>query len=182
MLSVVKNMSLDRRKLIIITMLMLLLLGSLFGFGLEKTTYRDENEYLLPEEMIRQIAVETKDMTYREIIKYGLKATSKALHFSEKNDMINGSANCVGYSQVCSSICNYAFTINKYTYRARPVVGYVTFCGINICRILHTLLPRRYKGMVKDHDFVELELDEGIILFDPSLFDFHINATTVMRK
>ena len=175
-------MSLDRRKLIIITMLMLLLLGSLFGYGLEKTTYRDENEYLLPEEMIRQIAVETKDMNCREIIKYGLKATSKTLHFSEKNDLNNGRANCVGYAQLCSSICNYAFIVNKYSCRARPVVGYVTFCGINICRVLYILLPWRYKGLVKDHDFVELEFGKGTILFDPSLYDFHIDATTVIRK
>ena len=37
---------------------------------------------------------------------------------------------------MCSRICNYAFQVNGMAYRAKPVVGYVSLYGINLCRLL----------------------------------------------
>ena len=176
-------MNFKKRSLIIsLAVISFLILSSMIAVGLVKTNNRDGFEFTLDEEMTRKIAEDTEGMNCREIVRYGLKATSKALNFSEKNDLNNGSANCVGYAQMCSSICNYAFTLNNSSFRARPVVGYVTFCGINLCWILHSLSPRRYNGFVKDHDFVEIDLGQGTLYFDPCLYDFHINATTFIRK
>ena len=81
-----------------------------------------------------------------------------------------------------SSICNYALQINNLNCKSRPVVGYVTFYGINLCNVLKALAPQEWKNFVKDHDFVELELKDNIIFFDASLYDYYIDCTTIISK
>ena len=68
--------------------------------------------------------------------------------------------------------------VNHLEYKSKTVVGYITFYGVNLCDVLNAIVPKEYKNFVKDHDFVELELDDKIILFDASLYDYHINCTT----
>ena len=45
-------------------------------------------------------------------VKYSMRLTADLLSFTEKNDLDNGKANCVGYAVLCSRICNYAFQVN----------------------------------------------------------------------
>lgn len=115
---------------------------------------------------------------YKGIIKFSLKLTAKQLTFTEKNDLGENEANCIGYAQVCSCICNYALVHHGYTPSAKPVVGYVSFCGINICPILQKVVPKKYKNFVKDHDFVELKYNDKVVYFDASLYDYGIHCTT----
>ena len=61
-------------------------------------------------------------------------------------------------------------------------MGYVTFYGINLCDVLKALAPQEVKNYVKDHDFVELELDDKVVFFDASLYDYHIDGTTIIKK
>ena len=95
----------------------------------------------------------------------------------------DGSANCVGYAQLGASICNYAFDVNGSPSKAKAVVGDVKFWGISVCGVLRILMPNeRWRNFVKDHDFVEIGIEKSIIYVDPSLYDFHIDCTTVVRK
>ena len=66
--------------------------------------------------------------------------------------------------------------------RAKPVVGYVTFCGLNLCKLLKSVVPEKYKSFVKDHDFVEIDLGERVRYFDASLYDYGIDCTTTCGK
>lgn len=83
---------------------------------------------------------------------------------------------------MCSRICNYAFQVNGMGYRAKPVVGYVSLYGVNLCRLLQAIAPQRWKNFVKDHDFVELKLEDRTLFFDASLYDFNLDCTTTRNS
>lgn len=171
-----------RRWLILVFFMGLLLWGYLCGFALVKTSDRKNNDYKLPTSIKENIKVKAPFDDYKAAVAYSLKLTSQLLRFTKKNRVDEGQANCVGYAIVCSSICNYALEISDLPHRSKPVVGYVTFCGINLCPILQRIVPENYKSIVKDHDFVELNLDDTKLYFDASLYDFHIYCTTSVKK
>ena len=130
------------------------------------------NTYRLPKSTSLQVKKETKGMNEKQIIDYSLNLTAIMLEFGAKNDLSNGKANCIGYAQLCSAICNEALKANGYKYRAKPVVGYVKFNGLNICNIAKSLMTnQKYKAFVKDHDFVELNTGDKTYYFDPSIYD-----------
>lgn len=83
----------------------------------------------------------------------------------------NGKANCVGYAQLTSAIINYAFQVKKLPYMAKPVVGKVYLFGINLNNVAQKILPQRHSPFFKDHDFVEIDLEDKIIFIDSSLQD-----------
>ena len=155
----------------------------LSGFSLHKTADRPSVAYPLSEEMKGQIAAETMDKDERELIEYALSLTAKSLQFAAKNDIEGGSANCVGYARLGAAICNHAFAIHGSPSRAKAVVGDVKFWGISVCEVLTMLMPNeRWRNFVKDHDFMEIETGNSIIYVDPSLYDFHVDCTTVVNK
>lgn len=65
---------------------------------------------------------------------------------------------CVGYAQVYSTICNYAFKVNNIKGSAKPVVGIVKWNGINL-NYFSRFLPSRWENFTKDHDFVEIKYE-----------------------
>ena len=152
------------------------------GFGLVKLHDRSICLRPLSNEIKECVNNECNDTDPEKCAKYGMKLTCKLFKFTKKNDIANGKANCVGYAQLCSEICNYAMSHNGISYRTKPVVGYVTFYGIDLCKILKTIVPNKYKNFVKDHDFVEMDLGDKYMYFDASLFDFYINCTTYVKK
>ena len=79
--------------------------------------------------------------------------------------------NCVGYTKLFTGICNYALKVNHCDGRAMPVVGYIQWCGINLCDAALVVAPEEYKSFVKDHDFVELEYDQKHVYIDPTIYD-----------
>jgi hypothetical protein len=148
------------------------------GFGLVKSQDRGVSSGLLSKEIKERIKQECNESDPEECAIYGMKLTCELLRFTEKNDVKNGKANCVGYAQLCSEICNYALLQNGHSNRVKPVVGYVTFYGINLCSILQIIVPKEYKNFVKDHDFVELKLENKLKYFDASLYDYWLDCTT----
>lgn len=171
-----------KKKLLVIVVLVVCICAILKGFGLVKTRNRPNANYSLSIQTKEKIQIEGMGLTPEECVKYSLKLTSENLRFTERNSIANGKANCVGYAILCSSICNYALQINHFNYKSRPVVGYVTFYGINLCNVLKALAPQKWKNFVKDHDFVELELNDSIVFFDASLYDYYIDCTTIISK
>ena len=171
-----------KKKLLGIVVLVICTCAVLNGFGLVKTSNRPNADSHLSKHIKEKIRTEGIGLTPEECVKYSLKLTSENLRFTQKNSIANGKANCVGYAIMCSSICNYALQINNLNYKSRPVVGYVTFYGVNMCNILKALAPQEWKNFVKDHDFVELELKDNIIFFDASLYDYYIDGTTIISK
>lgn len=171
-----------KKKLLGIFVLVVCICAVLHGFGLVKTSNRPHADYSLSIQVKEKIQTEGMGLTPEGCVKYCLKLTSNNLRFTERNSIVNGKANCVGYAILCSSICNYALQINNLDYKSRPVVGYVTFYGINLCNVLKALAPQKWKNFVKDHDFVELELNDNIVFFDASLYDYYIDATTIINK
>lgn len=78
----------------------------------------------------------------------------------------------MGYAQLCSNICNYAFAVSHSKARTKPVVGYIEICGIDMCKVAYFLVPAKDKNFVKDHDFVEYRHQDGTTsFFDPSIYD-----------
>ncbi|MBQ7689939.1 MAG: hypothetical protein IJT30_01950 [Muribaculaceae bacterium] len=157
-----------RFKLLVVIALAVILLSS---FTLVKTHNRD-NAYSLPSSVKALVTKETKGMTEKQIIDYSVQFTASRLQFAEANDMAHGKANCVGYAQYCSAVCNHALANNGYRHRSKPVVGYVSNCGVNLCSVLKSIVPgSHWQNFVKNHDFVELKLDDATYYFDPSLYD-----------
>lgn len=147
------------------------ILFALTSFSLVKTHNRTLTHHL-PKRLIEQVNRQTRGMTEMQIMDYGLNLTAKSLKFAEKNDIEHGKANCVGYAQLCSAICNQALKNNGYSHRAKPAVGYITDCGINLCALFKSVVPtRHWQNFVKDHDFVELQVGDTTYYFDPSVYD-----------
>ena len=89
----------------------------------------------------------------------------------EHNDLAHGQANCIGYARYCAAVSNYIAKREHLDLRAKPVVGQVYWMGINVCGLLKDAVPARYKGFVKDHDFVEFTKSKKILYEDPCMYD-----------
>ena len=139
---------------------------------LAKTTDRNFQEYLLSVELKERIHREVSELPYDlSPVDYSMHLTAELLEFSEKNDIENGLANCVGYARLFTSICNYALEVGGYEGRVKHVAGYVTWHGINLCDVATFVLPKEYKNFFKDHDFIELDYDDKYVYIDPSMYD-----------
>lgn len=141
---------------------------------LEKESDRNIAMYSLSADLKEQIQI--KEMcatinTPKDIIVRSSDIVCKQLSFSVKNDIPKGKANCVGYAQLTSTILNYAFQIKTLPYKAKPVVGKVYLFGINLNNIAQKILPQSHRPFFKDHDFVEIDLEDKIIFIDSSLQD-----------
>ena len=137
-----------------------------------KTSDRDATYNYFPEELKGRIKSETAGYSDEEIVKYSLDLSAELLRFTRVNALKDGKANCVGYAQLCSNICNYAFAARHSKARTKPVVGYIEVCGIDMCKIAYFLAPAKDKNFVKDHDFVEFRHQDGMTsFFDPSIYD-----------
>lgn len=137
------------------------------------TKISDRSNPYYPERALQsEIKEDTEGMCAEDIRNYSVKKTAKILSFTVKNNLSKGEANCVGYAQMCAGISNYAFRTNNVTASAKPVVGYVMFCGINLCNVLKWCMPsKRWENFVKDHDFVEYHIDGQTIYCDASAYD-----------
>ncbi len=173
-----------RKKRFLYGLLALIVCGFLFAHGLRlvKTSVRPAPGTALSAQIKSQINRECKSSKPEDCVKYSMQLTADLLSFTEKNDLDNGKANCVGYAILCSRICNYALQVNGLAYRAKPVVGYVPLYGVNLCSLLQAVATRRWKSFVKDHDFVELKLEDKPLFFDASLYDFNLDCTTTTNN
>lgn len=131
------------------------------------------NPYSLNLTLMEEIKNETVSMTGDDIRKYSIRKTASLLSFSARNNLAKGEANCIGYAQMCAAIANCAFRQNGLSCNAKPVVGYVRFFGLNVCDVLRWCMPNQYlKNFVKDHDFVEFQIDGQTIYADANAYDY----------
>lgn len=143
------------------------------GLTLQKTANRSYIPYSLEEddkqELITYIGSTTGEI---EIIKKCSMFTCNKLSFHKKNALKNKEANCIGYAQYSSAILNYAFFYKGLSSKARPIVGQVYLYGLNIHPFTMIILPKNLKSFFKDHDFVEIQKENGETIFiDTSLQD-----------
>ena len=158
-------------KILLFVILAVLLFVGTASFSLVKTGDRSTVNYPLSKELKERIVNETHELSEIDIVNYSLKLTDELLDFNETNSIKDGKANCVGYALLCASIANYGIKVNKLEGSCKPVVGYVTFGGMNLCNILKVIAPQKYKAFVKDHDFVEYDRKNKTMFFDPTLYD-----------
>ena len=157
---------------VVIGVAVVFLVVVLMPISFVKTSDRGTTHDYFPEELKGRIKAETVGFSDEEIVEYGLDLTAEMLRFTRVNSLKDGKANCVGYAQLCSNICNYAFLVRSSTARTKPVVGIIKVCGIDVCKLAYSLAPARHKNLVKDHDFVEYHHRDGSIsFFDPSIYD-----------
>ena len=155
-----------------IVVAVMIAIGILMPISFVKTSDRGATHDYFLEELKGRIKAETAGYSDEEIVKYSLNLTAELLRFTRVNTLKNGKANCVGYAQLCSNICNYAFAARHSKARTKPVVGYIEVCGINMCKIAFSLAPAKDKNFVKNHDFVEYHHQDGMTsFFDPSIYD-----------
>ena len=158
--------------LIVALIFAILLVFSIESLSLKKTANRNIAENALSQDLKVRIKNETNCL-YDEynIIQYSCDLTGELLKFDRRNDIANGKANCIGYAQLTSAICNYVFKLHGLPYKARPVVGQVFCFGINLTALSQKILPVKYRPFFKDHDFVEINLGKKIYYVDSSLHD-----------
>ena len=149
---------------------------------LYKVSDRNYAPYPLSNELkerIRHDAVWMDDPC--EVIRYSCSLTAELLSFSTTNDISNGKANCIGYAQLSTAICNYTMAFvgtrmedeSMLKVKARPVVGYVRYAGINLNKLLQKILPQKYKSFFKDHDFMEVNFGGGNVTYvDACIYDY----------
>lgn len=136
------------------------------------TEIQQQTKYEISDSLKLKICQETANMSEIRIANYCLDLTKNILTFSKQNDLLNGKANCIGYSIVYKSICEYAYKVNKKNVKIKHIRGYIYFSGINLCRIAQILSPNEYKNFVKDHDFVQIILENNNSFYiDPTLYD-----------
>lgn len=139
---------------------------------LKKVNYREYKPVSLSKELKEEIKINTNNLTTYDIIIYSKDKTRELLTFSTKCEKFDDrritKAHCVGYAQVYSTICNYAFEVNNIKGSARPVVGIVKWNGINL-NFFSKYLPTKWRNFTKDHDFVEVKYENRIIYVDPTL-------------
>ncbi len=152
------------KRIILYTFVFLLLFGCSISW--EKSNDRSYDNVQLSNSLKQKISNDTKGYSDDQIIEYSINLTADELRFSKINDISNHKANCVGYAQLCSSICNCAFILNHSDSRAKPVVGYIKIFGFNIHPLAQKLLPS-LKNFVANHDYVQC----GTTFFDPSIYD-----------
>lgn len=139
---------------------------------LDKVSDRS-NPYSPDRELRAEIKAETASLSAEQIRKYSIRKTASCLSFCANNNLSRGEANCVGYAQMCAAIANYAFRQNGLNCWAKPVVGYVRCCDINVCSVLRWCMPtQRLKNFVKDHDFVEFRIEGKTIYADANAYDY----------
>jgi len=170
-----------KKKSIIVLVTLVIILWQ-YGFKLEYQHDRNRT-YTLSSIQKAQIKEETFGMSEQELYRYSIKYTSQSLSFSQRNNISNGHANCIGYATMCSAVYNYGVKANHLHGRSKPVVGYVTFCGINLCEVLKCLMPnKRLKEFMKDHDFVAFYYDGQTIYADASAYDLMFNDCKTTKK
>lgn len=152
------------KRIILYTIVFLLLFSCSISW--EKTNDRPIENVQLSNPLKHKISRDTKGYTDAQIIEYSINLTADELRFSKQNDISSHKANCVGYAQLCCSICNYAFIVNHSKSRAKPVIGYIKILGFNIHPLAQALLPA-LKNFVANHDYVQC----GTRYFDPSIYD-----------
>ena len=163
------------KKLTVTLLLLIMSVVYLYAEGLSLKKIRDRgyNPVSLSKNFRQKIAEDTKGLNERDIVLYCNKKTQEKLTFSTKCEKFDDSRktkmHCVGYAQVLSTICNYAFSVNGMKGRAKPVVGHVYLNGMNLNE-WSGLLPEKWKNFTKDHDFVEVILADGKTMYvDASL-------------
>ncbi len=100
-----------------------------------KTSDRGATHDYFPDKLKGRIKSETVGYSDEEIVKYSLDLTAELLKFTRVNALRDGKANCVGYAQLCSNICNHAFAARHSKARTKPVVGFIEVCGVDMFKI-----------------------------------------------
>ncbi len=172
-------------KRILITILILIAIGSLFRgwFYRHLVTYQSvgvrTNYSVTDAKLIACINAnldKEANPGIEEIIQLGLSITSNQLNYtSSKNDIdpnkliSSNTAHCIGYASFFATTCNYL--LNEYnlanSWTAKPQIGQLYFLGTNI----H---PYFNSPFFKDHDFVTIEnkTTGAIFAVDPTINDY----------
>ena len=105
------------------------------------------------------------------------KVTCKLLNYSINQDVLFenkvSKAHCVTYAKVCAALCNGVFVEYGIDAEAIPVVEYITINGVNINKLLMSVVPKKYERYFVDHDMVEIRLEGKLLWFiDPTEREF----------
>ena len=99
------------------------------------------------------------------------KLVCKELRFAYRNDLNRGAANCVGYARFHAAVLNYAFGINKLSYKARPVYGKAYIRGVDLHPLLKSIVPKKYEPFLNNHDYTEIDMGDEMLYVDTSIQD-----------
>lgn len=171
-------------QILAITVLVLLIIWIVapIEVRLEKIADRPLNHSYFLTDCPKQDVYNYKSAFDKSIISTVDDYVKNKLEFGYRNDIQNGKANCVGYSQLWVNTYNYMTRNLKNSLNARPVVGigylYIAGYKMNLNEILMSIVPSKHKNFVKNHDFVELEYQGQKYYFSPSIEDIFGNTIT----
>lgn len=161
-----------KRLLCLIIFVVCLWFVFIYSLDLHKSSNRSWSDYHLTDDLKEQVIARTQNLEKPEdVIEECCDIATDYLSFAQKNDITNKNANCVGYARLTSALLNHAFRINKFDYKATPVVGTVHSFGVNLNNVAQNILSSSWRPFFKDHDFVEISTNKGLIFVDTSLRD-----------
>lgn len=169
-----------KRFLLVLLCIVLVLLFAwiIAPFETRLETYKDrplQQSYFLEDCRELKAAIEDKTELDDSIISIVDDYVKSKLEFGYRNDVQNGKANCVGYSQLWANTFNYLTRNLKEQPKAKTVVGiaylYIGERRINLNQCLMDIVPEKHRNFVMNHDYVELEYRQTKYYFSPSMED-----------
>lgn len=105
------------------------------------------------------------------------KVTCKLLKFSFNQDVLFenrvSKAHCVTYARLCATLCNMFYKELGIDAEAIPVVGRVTVNGVDIHKVLTSIVPKEQEHNFINHDMVEIRSEGKTLWFiDPTEREF----------
>lgn len=148
-------------KITIIALMTTLSLSSFKNVEFKPTTQNVGQAATLPIWLQKKIEREIKDSTSMvSVIRYANALTKELCYFSftgktiRSNQVVEGKethTHCVGYSNVMTDICNYAFKTKNMQAIAYHVRGEIVIDGFEVCAHLG-----KKNSFFKDHDYVHI--------------------------
>ena len=166
-----------KRKLIII--FGLVVMGLILypkNFEFHKLKERPSN-VLIPDSIYDFVRNDVDVQDVSGILRECAKVTCKLLNYSINQDVLFenkvSKGHCVTYAKVCAALCNRVFVEYGVDAEAIPVVGYITINGVNVHKLLMSVVPKKYKRYFIDHDMVEIRVGgERLCFIDPTEREF----------
>ena len=165
-----------RQKKIIITLVCLVIVGVGLWIRPSNFEFHKERERTdlveIPDSIKAMVLKDAYSKSPISIARHCAKVTCGLLDFSFNQDVLFekpvSKAHCVNYAKVCAALCNVVYDHYNIDAEAIQVVGRVTIDGVDIHKVLTSIVPKKHKHKFINHDMVEIRSDGKTLWFiDP---------------
>ena len=162
----------NKKKKIIIAIVCLVIVG--VGLWMSPSSFKFYKErertglVKIPDSIKAMVLKDIYSESPIAVARHCAKVTCKLLDFSFNQDVLFekpvSKAHCVNYAKVCAALCNVVYDHYNIDAEAIPVVGRVTINGVDIHKVLTSIVPKEHRHKFINHDMVEIR-SEGKTLW-----------------